>query len=231
MILLKDEDAEIFKMFYDWLYTGNIPKAPTTFRLSKAVSEAEMERHETELLGRFDAHVRKLCKLYCLGERYETEHLLNNTIDTIQDAFHEYGTVFGPGLILFVFEKTQKGSKLRELCIAANVIHIDRGCGQLREELMMAAKLTEDFLPEMMKWISRNFVMFGRRQAEGFNPTKPTQGFSMLNRKKLCPCHFHKHTSSKDAHKGHNKCAVPYNKCGHSEEDDEGKVAVPIWIP
>jgi hypothetical protein len=219
--------------------------------LSKAVSEAEMERHETELLGRFDAHVRKLCKLYCLGERYETEHLLNNTIDTIQDAFHEYGTVFGPGLILFVFEKTQKGSKLRELCIAANVIHIDRGCGQLREELMMAAKLTEDFLPEMMKWISRNFVMFGRRQAEGFNPTKPTQGFSskspplacqskihsrtrsmiVLNRKKLCPCHFHKHTSSKDAHKGHNKCAVPYNKCGHSEEDDDGKVAIPIWIP
>jgi hypothetical protein len=137
-----------------------------------------MERHETELLGRFDAHVRKLCQLYCLGEKYETEHLLNNTIDTIQDAFHEYGTVFGPGLILFVFEKTQKGSKLRELCIAANVIHIDRGCGQLREELMMAAMLTEDFLSEMMKWISRNFVMFGRRQAEGFNPAKPTQGFS-----------------------------------------------------
>ncbi|KAE9372884.1 hypothetical protein N431DRAFT_282323, partial [Stipitochalara longipes BDJ] len=140
------------------------------------------------------------------------------TIDTIQDAFHEYGTVFGPGILHFIFENTQKGSKLRELCIAANVIHTDRGCEQLRQELMVAAMIIDGFFSEMMTWISRNFVMFSRRQAEGFNVMKRTRGFGVLNRKKLCPCHFHKHTDAKDTHKGHKKCAVPFVKCGHEEE-------------
>jgi hypothetical protein len=70
------------------------------------------------------------------------------------------------------------GNKLRELCIASNVIHIDRSCEQLREELIKVSRETDDFFPEMMKWISLNFVMFGRRQSEGFDVHKPTQGFS-----------------------------------------------------
>jgi hypothetical protein len=103
---------------------------------------------------------------------------LNNIIDKIQDAFHEYGTVFGPALLITIFEESKKGSKLRELCIAANVIHTDRGCCQLRMELMMASRVAPEFFSEMMMWISRNFVMFGRRQSEGFDVMKPTQGFS-----------------------------------------------------
>ena len=160
------------------IFQGNIPKAPTSFTLDKPAAQAEIQSLEVELRGRFDAHVRKLCTLYYLGEKYDIEHLLNNTIDIIQDAFHEYGTVFGPGLLVSIFENTRTGSKLRELCIAANVIHTDRGCDQLRRELIMASIMAEGFFEEMMTWISRNFVMFGRRYAEGFDNSKRTQGFS-----------------------------------------------------
>jgi hypothetical protein len=146
-------------------------------------SELEIMMLEEDLRMRFDAHISKLVDLYLLAVKYDIEHLQNTAIDCIQDGFHEYGTVFGPGLIVRIFKNTKKGSKLRELCIAANVIHTDRGCEQLRGELMTVAALTEDFLPEMLKWISRNFVMFGRRQSEGFDVRKPTQGFS---------CKFHR---------------------------------------
>lgn len=159
-------------------FQGNIPKAPGTIPINRRPAEAEIQRLETELRGRFDAHVRKLCILYYLGEKYNIEHLLNNTISIIQDSFYEYGTVFGPALLILVFKDTQKGSKLRELCLAANVIHIDRGCEKLRGELIMASLMTDDCFANMMTWISRNFAMFGRRQTEGYDVMKPTQGFN-----------------------------------------------------
>jgi hypothetical protein len=48
----------------------------------------------------------------------------------------------------------------------------------------------------------------------------------VLNRKKLCPCHFHKHVAAGDAHKNHKKCAVPFLKCGHSDEDGDSSEAM-----
>ncbi|KAE8443676.1 hypothetical protein EG329_001448 [Mollisiaceae sp. DMI_Dod_QoI] len=217
-LFMNTEDPAIFQMFYDWLYTGNIEKAPTQFKLKKRPSAEESERLETDLRARFDAQEQKLVGLYCLAEKLDINDLQNRTIDTIQDGFHEYGTVFGPGLIIRIFKNTKNGSQLRELCVATNVMHMDRGCGQLREELMMACIVCPDFMPHMLKWISRNFVMFGRRSREGYDARKCTEGFSMLNRSKLCPCHFHKHGPG-EAHKYHKKCAVPYMTCGHEEED------------
>lgn len=157
---------------------GNIQKAPTKIPIKTMPNQFEIMMLEEDLRMRFDAQISRLVDLYLLAVKYDIEHLQNNAIDSIQDGFHEYGTVFGPGMMVRIFKSTKKGSKLRELCIAANVIHIDRGCEQLREELMKVALLTDDFLPEMLKWISRNFVMFGRRQSEGFDVRKPTQGFS-----------------------------------------------------
>jgi hypothetical protein len=141
-------------------------------------SQLEIALLEASLRIRFDAQIGKIIGLYLLGLKYNIEHLQNSAIDCIQDGFHEFGTVFGPGQIIRIFKSTPKGNKLRELCIASNVIHIDRGCEQLRDELIKVSRETEDFFPEMMKWISRNFVMFGRRQSEGFDVRKPTQGFS-----------------------------------------------------
>lgn len=163
-------------------------------------------------------------RLYCLGEKLDINDLQNRAIDTIQDGFHEYGTVFGPDLMIRIFQDTQKGSLLRELCIAANVMHMDRGCGQLRDEMVRVSNTCPDFMPLMLKWISRNFSMFGRRSKEGWNGLKCTEGFSMLNRNKLCPCHFHKHDEG-EAHKYHKRCAIPYMTCGHEDEAEEEAAA------
>jgi hypothetical protein len=174
---------------------------------------------EGDLLHRFNNHMLKLVNLYILAEKYAIEHLKNQAIDAIQDGYNEYGTVFGPGLICKIFTETKKGSTLRDLCIAANIIHIDRGCSKLRTEVMTASMMLPDFMPHMLKWVSRNFIMFGRRHREGFNVLRSMEGFSMLNRAKLCPCHFHEHSPGQ-AHEGHEGCAVPFLDCSHGEEGE-----------
>jgi hypothetical protein len=189
--------------------------------------EGEMKRLEDDLRARFDAHEVTLVSLYCLAEKYEIKHLMNRAIDAIQDGFLEYGTVFGPGLINKIFWETKRNSQLRELCVGTILIHLDRGCCQLRQELMSACMLNPDVFSVMLRWISRNFHLFGRRQREGYDVTKPKEGFSLLNRKKLCPCHFHTH-GSKDAHKDHEKCAVLFKTCGHEDKDESGEVTVEL---
>lgn len=159
---------------------------------------------------------------YIVWGRVGNQNLQNATIDAIQDGFFEYGTVFGPGLIVIIFEKTTFNSPLRDLVVAANVLHIDRGCKQLRDELIKVSFIAPGFFEHLMKWISRNFVMFSRRQREGYDVMKPKEGFSMLNRSKLCSCHFHKHTVKGEAHKNHKHCAIPYNKCGHGDDEEDG---------
>src|SRR3981189_1695223 len=103
-----------------------------------------------------------LVSLYTLAEKFEIGNLKNQTVDAIQDGFHEYGTVFGPGLVVKIFTETKKGSKLRDLCVAANIIHLDRGCTKLRHEVMAATMLLPDYMPHMLRWIAQNFVMFNR---------------------------------------------------------------------
>lgn len=171
-------------------------------------SQARIAELEDDLRRRFDAQEMKLVDLYCLAEKLDINDLQNRAIDTIQDGFHEHGSVFGPGLVVRIFKNTKKGSQLRELCVATNVIHMDRGCNQLREEIMVACMICEDFMPLMLKWISRNFNLIGRRYKEGWDARQCTEGFSMLNRSKLCPCHFHKHGPG-EAHKFHKRCKVP----------------------
>ena len=65
-----------------------------------------MERLEQDLRDRFDAQQRKLVALYCLAGKLDINDLQNRAIDTIQDGFHEYITVFDPGLIEDIFTNT-----------------------------------------------------------------------------------------------------------------------------
>jgi hypothetical protein len=111
-------------------FSGKIEKPPVQFKIRTMPGATEMERLETDLRDRFDSHQRNLVELYCRAEKYEIENLANKTIDTIQDGFFEYGTVFGPGLLSMIFRKTKPNSPLRDLCVAANVIHMDRGCSK-----------------------------------------------------------------------------------------------------
>jgi hypothetical protein len=70
---------------------------------------AEHARLEADLRKRSNAHVCNLVDLYIPGEKYEINDLQNKAIDTIQDAFHDYGTVFGPAIVIRIFEETKKG--------------------------------------------------------------------------------------------------------------------------
>ncbi|KAL3423011.1 hypothetical protein PVAG01_04758 [Phlyctema vagabunda] len=217
-----DDDPNSWKLFVDWLYHGMIPRSPTKVALKTKPSALEAYRLETDLRMRFDENQSNLVGLYGLAEKYAVHNLMNQTIDNIQDGFHEYGTVFGPGLNQKVFNVTKKDSKLRELCVSTNIIHTDRGCSLLRKEIYQAAIMIPGYLPDLLKWISRNNVMFARRSNEGlFDISKLDEAFSMLNRKKLCPCYFHIHENGA-AHKGHKSCAIPFLDCSHpGDEPDE----------
>ncbi|KAG4433762.1 hypothetical protein IFR05_010761 [Cadophora sp. M221] len=219
-IFLNDEDPDVFRMISDWFYTGELPKPPTKISVRSPPSLAEMNRLGDDLRARFDAAETKLVDVYSLAEKWDMKNLMNCAIDTIQDGFLDYGTVFGPALLVKIFEVTKYGSQLRELCIAVNVIHTDRGCCKLRRKLEIASYATPGFLTAMLTWTSRNFALIARRASEGYDVRKPREGFSPLNRKALCPCHFHTHGPG-EAHKQHKKCAIPYLKCGH-EEPTEG---------
>ncbi|KAF4624506.1 hypothetical protein G7Y89_g13668 [Cudoniella acicularis] len=219
LIFLNDDEPKAFGMFIAWLKTGNVAKPPTNFKVKTMPSQAQLEILENDLRQRFDQHEFQLVNLYCLAEKYNIEALANNTIDAIQDGFYEYGTVFGPGLLTKIFAQTKKNSPLRDLCVGTNLLHMDRGCGQLREEMMMAALVAPGFFAHMMKWIAQNFEMFGRRQREGYDARKHLEGFSMLRRSKLCPCHFHVHAKG-NAHKGHELCVKAPMTCGHGAGDD-----------
>ncbi|KAH6665472.1 hypothetical protein B0J14DRAFT_569075 [Halenospora varia] len=219
LIFLNDEDPEAFGMFIAWLRTGAVAKPPTVIKLKTMLPQAEIDRMEEDLRRRFNHHEETLVLLYCLAEKYDIEALANNTIDAIQDGFYEYRTVFGPGLLDRIFAKTKKNSKLRDLCVGANIIHMDRGCGQLRQEMMMTSLTSPDFFNHMLRWTAQNFEMFARRHREGFD-VRTRDGFSMLKRSKLCPCHFHVHAPG-NAHKGHEACIKKPMTCGHGDKDDD----------
>lgn len=167
---------------------------PVNFRCKTPPNPGKAQELEADLRMRFDAHQQLLARVYSLAERYNMDNLMNTTIDSIQNGFLEYGTVFGPRLLVDIFQKTKPGSKLRELCVATNVIHMDRGCSKLRyvcpceliafthcivfclyetngslrrDELAYATVIVPEFLPAMLTWISRNFGMFSRRYEEG----------------------------------------------------------------
>ncbi|KAL2065926.1 hypothetical protein VTL71DRAFT_3596 [Oculimacula yallundae] len=220
-IFLNDEDPDIFHMIGEWFYTGELPKPPTQFSVQRPPSEAAMKRLEDDLRARFDAAEHKLIDVYALAEKWDMKDLMNCAIDAIQDGFLEYGTVFGPALLIKIFDVTKPESQLRNLCIAVNVIHTDRGCCKLRQELAFASMAAPGFMSAMLTWISRNFVLIARRANEGYDVRKPREGFSPLNRKSLCPCHFHTHGPG-EAHKKHKQCAIPYNKCGHEQAEEAG---------
>ncbi|ESZ90081.1 hypothetical protein SBOR_9545 [Sclerotinia borealis F-4128] len=145
---------------------------------------------------------------------------MNRAIDAIQDGYLEYGTVFGPGLATQIWKETKTGSTLREFCIATTVMHLDRGCTKLRQEVMMNCIVLSGYFPGMLKWISRSFQLLGRRSEMVVPAWNLDEGFSMLHRSKLCPCHFHVHPTGQ-AHKGHKSCAMPFNDCSHPGDDEK----------
>jgi hypothetical protein len=175
---------------------GTVEKPRTRFAVKDMPSQAEAARLEAELLEEFNSHLEKLVDLFALGERFEIPDLMNRATDAIQDGYHAYGTVFGPGLAARVFRSTKANSKLRELCIASTIMHLDRGCTKLRNEVIMNCIVLPGYIEQMLTWMSRNFALFGRRATEGWDVMKPNEGFSILNRSKLCSCHFHEHPVS-----------------------------------
>ncbi|CCD55474.1 hypothetical protein BofuT4_P158700.1 [Botrytis cinerea T4] len=142
------------------------------------------------------------------------------TIDAIQDGYLEFGTVFGPGLAAQIWQETKLDSILREFCIASTVMHMDRGCTKLRQEVMTNCITFPGYFQGMLKWVSRNFHLMGRRSKEVADPWNSNESFSMLHRSKLCPCHFHVHPTGQ-AHKGHKSCAVSFIDCSHPGDDEK----------
>ncbi|CAG8979696.1 hypothetical protein HYALB_00003927 [Hymenoscyphus albidus] len=214
-IVLSDECVDTLEAFNTWLYSGEIERPPTQVLYKSKPSAKESQKLEVDLRARFDDRIRILTDLYILAEKMAINDLMNKCMDVIQDGFFDYGTVFGPGQISKVFLKSKPDSKLRELVVAANVIHLDRGCSTLREEHMMLSMTVPGYFDYMLKWIGRNFHLMGRRFEEGYEICKnPPSGFTVLNRGLLCACHFHVHGSG-EAHHGHDGCAVPFMSCDH----------------
>ncbi|KAK8907073.1 hypothetical protein QC760_004341 [Botrytis cinerea] len=220
LIFLNDENPKVFKLLVDWAYNGTIQKPRTKIYIKTKPSQAEINRLESELLTEFNESLRILVSLYSLAERWEIHNLMNSTIDAIQDGYLEFGTVFGPGLAAQIWQETKLDSILREFCIASTVMHMDRGCTKLRQEVMTNCITFPGYFQGMLKWVSRNFHLMGRRSKEVADPWNSNESFSMLHRSKLCPCHFHVHPTGQ-AHKGHKSCAVSFIDCSHPGDDEK----------
>ncbi|THV50085.1 hypothetical protein BGAL_0165g00040 [Botrytis galanthina] len=220
LIFLNDENPKVFKLFVDWAYNGTVQKPPTKIYIKSQPSLVEIDRLELELLTEFNGSLETLVSLYSLAERWEIHNLMNRTIDAIQDGYLEFGTVFGPGLAVQIWQETKLDSTLREFCIASTVMHMDRGCTKLRQEVMTNCILLPGYFQGMLRWVSRNFHLMGRRSKEVAEPWNSNESFSMLHRSKLCPCHFHVHPTGQ-AHKGHKSCAVPFMDCSHPGDDEK----------
>jgi hypothetical protein len=87
-------------------------------------SKSEIDRLKANLWNEFNDDLVKLVDLYCLGEKFAINNLCNRAIDAIQDGYHSYGTVFGPGLGHKIFRQTKKDSKLRDLCVGSVILHV-----------------------------------------------------------------------------------------------------------
>ncbi len=193
----------------------------------------EVTFHENELHQRFEDGMIKLVSLYVLGEKYEINDLRNAVIDAIQDALHQRGpsgNLFCFRIMQEIFDETKPNSKLRELCIASHVLNMDSVCGRLHKKIMMAVANFPGFLPHFLGWISENFHLIARRQREGPElhiPLLQSVGFSIFNRRKLCPCLFHDHASN-EAHANHDGCGAPIPVCQcefeDRNEDDKGEM-------
>ncbi|CAD6443703.1 c3967945-c865-41bb-a16d-105ef24135ee [Sclerotinia trifoliorum] len=220
LIFLNEEDPKVFKLFVDWAYNGTVQKPRTKIHVKKTPSYAEIHRLELELLEEFNGTLKTLVSLYSLGERWGIHNLMNRAIDAIQDGYLEYGTVFGPGLAAKIWEETKPDSALREFCIASTVMHLDRGCTKLRQEVMMNCIVLPGYFQGMLKWLSRNFQLLGRRSEEVVEKWTSNESFSMFHRSKLCTCHFHVHPTGQ-AHKGHKSCEAPFVDCSHPGDDEK----------
>ncbi|KAF7872483.1 hypothetical protein EAF04_003404 [Stromatinia cepivora] len=211
LIFLNEEDPRVFKLFVDWAYNGTVQKPRTKIHVKKAPSYAEIHRLESELLEEFNGTLKTLVSLYSLGERWGIHNLMNRAIDAIQDGYLEYGTVSGPGLAAKIWEETNQ-----TLHCASSVLQ-ERLCIW---EVMMNCIVLPGYFQGMLKWLSRNFQLLGRRSEEVLDKWTSDESFSMFHRSKLCTCDFHVHPTGQ-AHKGHKSCEAPFVDCSHPGDDEK----------
>ncbi|KAF5874244.1 uncharacterized protein Bfra_004251 [Botrytis fragariae] len=151
LVFFNDENPNVFKLFVDWAYNGTVQKPRTKIYIKSKLSQTEFNRLELELLAEFNGSLKTLVSLYSLAEKWEIHNLMNRTIDAIQDGYLEFGTVFGPGLAVQIWQETKLDSTLREFCIASTVMHMDRGCTKLRQEVMMNCILLPGYFQGMLR--------------------------------------------------------------------------------
>ena len=143
-------------------------------------------------------------------------HVMNATMDALQDSLFESGKFLNPCQIRAIFEKTEPESKLRDFCVAVDAIGLGDNCGQLQEKVSILSMFAPGYLNHLLQWLACNFHVISRRtlttQASGGRLERP---WWMLNRDNLCPCFFHVHGLN-EAHKGHEKCCPEPAPCmGH----------------
>ena len=102
-IELEDDDPEVFKAFFRWLYTGKLYSA-------------------LDASGKVPLTMRRICEIYVFGDARGAPELCNAAVDLlIQKMHHEW--IFPTTTCSFAYENTLPGSALRKLLVDDAVEH------------------------------------------------------------------------------------------------------------
>ena len=184
VVVLANEDPNVFKLFLNYLYQQRVPQVlPNTSALVQA------------------ARLRDLCQLYAFADKNDIIHTFRNKVmDAIQDGFVLMNAFPKPPLILQVYERTLITSMLRKFCAASLVFtlrsptYVDDG--SLPSLLNEKDEIMDDFLLAVRGF---DFKFDGRdpriRDCQG-EPTCVecvSREGGMQGKTGFWPCYFHLH--------------------------------------
>ncbi|KAL2351619.1 hypothetical protein BJ546DRAFT_851670 [Cryomyces antarcticus] len=104
---LEDEDAEIFQMFYTWLYNGQ--------RLHPPGEDFD-----------FDKLPLMLCGVWVFGDKRGVVGLKNTAMESLTSTFEQVDNLPEPSTLCYIYDNTSESSSLRKFFVHLVAINAER---------------------------------------------------------------------------------------------------------
>ena len=111
-VFLAEEDADVFEMFVQWLYTRKV-KAVTT-KFTETANDFKKD-HSASV----EAHV----KLYLMAETRDVKNLKNLTMDRLREYCAAEKMTMGPDICGLIYQQSQSESPLRQYVEEIFLLH------------------------------------------------------------------------------------------------------------
>jgi hypothetical protein len=130
IVLLPEDDPEIFELYLQVLYTGTVPikEHVSAYSDNEEKTKKDPEILEKEVEQAVSREMEKVCKLYVLNEKLqdiESQNLLVSTMVALTSEKRASNLYHYPGqdIVTSIYKGTMPGNPMRKLLVDLYVFH------------------------------------------------------------------------------------------------------------